>query len=75
MGTSAAGMFAALALVAALAAAHVPLGDYLARVFSSERHLRVERALYRLVRVDPNAQQRWSVYALSLLGHRGGGHG
>ncbi len=54
-------------LVLALALVHVPLGDAMARVFASERHLRVERGLYRLARVDPQSEQRWSVYALSVL--------
>jgi len=57
-----------LVLVAALAAVHVPLGGYMARVFTSARHLRVERAGYRALRVDPGADQRWSTYLLSLLG-------
>jgi K+-transporting ATPase ATPase A chain len=34
---------------------HVPLGDYLARVYTSTRTLRVERAVYRLVGVDPDS--------------------
>jgi K+-transporting ATPase ATPase A chain len=46
----------------------VPLGGYMARVFTSPRHLRVERAGYRALRVDPDADQRWSTYLLSLLG-------
>ena len=57
-----------LVLVGALAAVHVPLGGYMARVFTSPRHLRVERAGYRALRVDPDADQRWSTYLLSLLG-------
>jgi K+-transporting ATPase ATPase A chain len=54
-------------LVTALAAVHVPLGDHMARALSSPRHLRVERALYRVGGVDPEADQRWPVYARSLL--------
>ena len=57
-----------LVLVGVLAAVHVPLGGYMARVFTSPRHLRVERAGYRALRVDPDADQRWSTYLLSLLG-------
>jgi len=57
-----------LILVVALAAVHVPLGGYMARVFTSPRHLRVERAGYRALRVDPDADQRWSTYLLSVLG-------
>jgi K+-transporting ATPase ATPase A chain len=57
-----------LLVVVALAVSHRPLGDYLYRVMSSTKHLAVERAGYRLMRVDPDAEQRWSTYLLSLLG-------
>jgi K+-transporting ATPase ATPase A chain len=67
MSTTGAAVLTALALVAVLAVTHVPLGDHLARVFGSRRHLRVERVVYRLVRVDPDADQRWGVYAVSVL--------
>lgn len=40
----------------------------MARVYSSEKHWRVETALYRLVRVDPAAEQRWTTYAAGVLG-------
>ena len=50
-----------------LAAVHVPGGNYLAWVFTSDRHWRAERLSYRLVRVDPDADQRWTHYAASLL--------
>ncbi|GAB2475123.1 potassium-transporting ATPase subunit KdpA [Xylanimonas ulmi] len=55
-------------LLIALGAAHVPFGAYMARVYSSPRHTRAERVWYRLLRVDPDAEQRWSAYLLSLLG-------
>ena len=55
-------------LVAALAAVHLPLGAYLAHVYTSPRHLRAERLLYRVVRVDADAEQRWTSYLFSLLG-------
>lgn len=55
-------------VVAVLAVAHRPLGAYMARVFTSRRHLAVERVGYRVMRVDPDAEQRWSTYLLSLLG-------
>jgi K+-transporting ATPase ATPase A chain len=44
-----------------------PLGDYLATVFTSGRHLRLERWIYRAAGVDPESEQRWPVYARSLL--------
>ncbi|WP_456825095.1 potassium-transporting ATPase subunit KdpA [Cellulomonas sp. P5_E12] len=55
-------------VVVVLAVSHRPLGDYLYRVMSSTKHLAVERVGYRLMRVDPDAEQRWSTYLLSLLG-------
>ena len=55
-------------VVAVLAVAHRPLGEYMAAVFTSSRHLAVERVGYRVVRVDPDAEQRWGTYLLSLLG-------
>jgi K+-transporting ATPase ATPase A chain len=54
-------------LVAALAAVHRPLGDHLARVFTSSRHVWAERAVYRVAGVNPDVEQRWSVYARSML--------
>jgi K+-transporting ATPase ATPase A chain len=65
---TAAGLLQAGALVLLLALAYRPLGDYMARVYTSEKHWRVESALYRLVRVDPNTEQRWTTYAAGVLG-------
>ena len=39
-------------LVALLAAVHVPLGDGIARALTSSRHLALERAVYRVLRVE-----------------------
>jgi K+-transporting ATPase ATPase A chain len=47
-------------LVGLLAAVYLPFGNYLAAVYTSERHWRVERIVYRLVRVDPYGEQRWT---------------
>ena len=54
-------------LVVLLALVHVPLGNWLYRVFTDEKDWRLERAVYRVVGVDPRSEQRWSVYALSVL--------
>ena len=62
-----AGLLQALALVAALALSYRPLGDYLAHILTSGRHLRVEQLLHRLVGVDGDADQTWSVYLRSVL--------
>jgi K+-transporting ATPase ATPase A chain len=68
MSDSAAGLLTVLALVVALGVTHVPLGDYMARVYSATTHWRVERVFYRVCRVDPDADQTWATYALSMLG-------
>jgi len=47
---------------------HRPLGDYLARVLTSDRDLAVERGVYRLLRIDARADQRWSTYLLAVMG-------
>ncbi len=67
MSDTTAGLLQIGALLAALAVVLPPLGDYMARVFTSERDLRVERVVYRAGGVDPRADQRWGVYARSLL--------
>ena len=61
------GLLVFTVLVSALAVAYVPVGNYLARVYSDEKHWAVERAVYRVVRVDPGSGQRWSRYAAGVL--------
>ena len=56
-----------LSVVVILAVIHVPLGSWIHRVFTSPRHTRVEKAVYRLVGVNPDVEQRWTVYAVSVL--------
>ncbi len=59
---------AAIAVIAVIIVAiHVPLGTWIHRVFTGSKHTRVERWIYRLVGVDPDVEQRWSVYAISVL--------
>ncbi|GAA4121850.1 potassium-transporting ATPase subunit KdpA [Nocardioides fonticola] len=60
------GQFAVL--VVALVLVVPPLGRFLAHLYTSEKHLAVERGTYRLLRLDPDADQHWRVYALSVLG-------
>ena len=56
-----------LAVVAILGALHVPLGNYMARVYTGEKHWRVERFIYRVAGVNPHREQRWSWYLVSVL--------
>jgi K+-transporting ATPase ATPase A chain len=62
-----AGLLEFALLIAALGVSWYFLGNYMARVFTSDRHTRVERVLYRGMGVDPDADQRWSTYLRSLL--------
>ena len=56
-----------LTLVVLLALAYRPLGDFMARLYTSEKHLRVERGFYRLVGVDAGAGQSWQNYLRGVL--------
>jgi K+-transporting ATPase ATPase A chain len=67
MSSETAGLLQLGALLLLLAAVYVPFGNHLAAVYTDSRHWRVERALYRLVRVDPDSEQRWVGYAAAVL--------
>ena len=51
----------------------VPLGRYMAKVYDSDKapgdrvFKPVERFIYRILRINPQQEQRWNVYTLSLL--------
>ena len=67
MSDTTAGLLQVALLIAVLAVCYRPLGAYMARVYTSDHDSRVERLLYRVMGVDPKADQRWPVYARSLL--------
>lgn len=56
-----------VAVVAIVVILHVPLGNYMARVYADDRHWGVERVMYRLIGAQPDNRQRWSNYGFSLL--------
>ncbi|WP_030158971.1 potassium-transporting ATPase subunit KdpA [Streptomyces sp. NRRL S-244] len=62
-----AGVLQLLALVAALALAYRPLGDYMARVYSSEKHYRPEKWIYKAIGANPSAEMRWPAYLRGVL--------
>ncbi|MCB5906474.1 potassium-transporting ATPase subunit KdpA [Streptomyces pinistramenti] len=62
-----AGVLQLTALIAALALVYRPLGDHMAAVYSSPKHLRVEKVIYRCIGADPNAGMRWPAYLRSVL--------
>jgi potassium-transporting ATPase potassium-binding subunit len=67
MNSSLAGILQIVLLVVALAIFYKPLGDYIARIFTSEKHSKVELGLYRVMGIDKDADQKWGTYARSLL--------
>ncbi|MFE9422056.1 potassium-transporting ATPase subunit KdpA [Kitasatospora sp. NPDC006697] len=67
MSSTLAGWLQVLALVGALALCYRPLGDYIAHLLTSAKHLRVERGIYKVVGVDGDADQRWPAYLRSVL--------
>ncbi len=67
MSSTTAGWLQAGLLVAALAACYIPVGNYMARIFTGDKHSRVERAIYKTIGVDPAADQKWSAYLRSML--------
>lgn len=67
MGPVPAGVLQLLALVGALALVHIPFGTYMARVYSSKKHLRVERWIYRGIGADPDAGMTWPAYLRGVL--------
>ncbi|MCC9145290.1 MULTISPECIES: potassium-transporting ATPase subunit KdpA [unclassified Arthrobacter] len=56
-----------ISLVVLLALVYRPLGDYMARLYSSEKHLSVERGFYRLIGVDGSSAQAWQSYLRGVL--------
>ena len=68
MSDPTAALLQAAALVVLLAITVPLLGRYLAHVYTSPRHLAVERAAYRALRLDPDADQHWRSYLTSVLG-------
>jgi K+-transporting ATPase ATPase A chain len=66
----------AIAMIIALAIAVPPLGRYIAYVFGAkddgsspgDRFFNpIERVIYRLFGVDPKREQRWNIYAVSMM--------
>ncbi|WNF29727.1 potassium-transporting ATPase subunit KdpA [Streptomyces sp. C11-1] len=67
MNSQFAGVLQLLALITALALAYRPLGDYMARVYSSEKHYRPEKWIYKVIGANPAAEMRWPAYLRGVL--------
>src|ERR1035441_2747218 len=70
---SAAGWLQLIVFVALLIGLTPLLGGYMAKVWSNKKapgdrvFLPVERLIYRVAGVDPDSEQRWTIYTFSLL--------
>ncbi|MFA5775892.1 MAG: potassium-transporting ATPase subunit KdpA [Ilumatobacteraceae bacterium] len=73
---SGSGFLQLVLLIAMLGVSMGPFGRYMAKVYGSEPDgrapgdrifSRIERPIYRMLRVDPKREQRWNIYALSML--------
>ncbi|MEU2390289.1 potassium-transporting ATPase subunit KdpA [Streptomyces sp. NPDC007369] len=67
MSPQMAGVLQLLALIAALALVHRPLGDYMARVYSSEKHYKPEKWIYKAIGANPSTEMRWPAYLRGVL--------
>ena len=56
-----------LALVVLIGASIVPLGNYMAKVFQSQKTGRFEKYFYKSIGIDARASQTWRGYAGSLI--------
>jgi K+-transporting ATPase ATPase A chain len=56
-----------LVIATALGLCYRPLGDYMARVFTSPDDWRIERHFYRLIGVDSTSEQNWQSYLRGVL--------
>ena len=68
MSDTTAGLLTIAALIVCLTAVYMPFGDYMARVFTSPKHWGVERRVYRLLGVNPDAEQTARSYTYGVLG-------
>ncbi|MZG02791.1 potassium-transporting ATPase subunit KdpA [Streptomyces sp. SID5614] len=67
MSPQAAGILQLTALIAALALAYRPLGDHMAKVYSSEKHYAPEKWIYKVIGANPAAEMRWPSYLRAVL--------
>ncbi len=64
-----------IVFIAVVIATAVPIGRYMAKVYGDDEKAPgdrifgpIERAIYRVCRIDAKREQRWTVYAYSLIG-------
>jgi K+-transporting ATPase ATPase A chain len=67
MGPVTAGVLQLLALIGALALCYIPFGNYMAKVYSSDQHWRVEKWIYKGIGANPDTEMRWPAYLRGVL--------
>lgn len=67
MSPQIAGLLQLTAMIAALGLAYRPLGDHMAKVYSSADHHRPEKWIYRAIGTDPATEMRWPAYLRGVL--------
>ncbi|MGI5377084.1 potassium-transporting ATPase subunit KdpA [Streptomyces sp. CA-251387] len=67
MGPVLAGVLQLLALIGALALAYLPLGNHMAKAYSSKKHLRVEKWIYKGIGANPDTEMTWPAYLRGIL--------
>ncbi|WP_396599490.1 potassium-transporting ATPase subunit KdpA [Frigoribacterium sp. R86507] len=61
------GILQILTVVVVLVVVYRPLGDHMARMFTTAKDARVERGFYRLIGVDSTSEQTWPAYLRGVL--------
>ncbi|MEV7514842.1 potassium-transporting ATPase subunit KdpA [Streptomyces diastaticus] len=67
MSPQIAGLLQLTAVIAALGLAYRPLGDHMAKVYSSADHHRPEKWIYKTIGTDPATEMRWPAYLRGVL--------
>ncbi|MFE3169631.1 potassium-transporting ATPase subunit KdpA [Streptomyces sp. NPDC059224] len=67
MGPVTAAVLQLAALIGALALCYVPFGNYMAKVYSSDKHWRVEKWIYKGIGANPDTEMRWPAYLRGVL--------
>ncbi|WP_089105623.1 potassium-transporting ATPase subunit KdpA [Streptomyces hyaluromycini] len=67
MGPETAAVLQLVALIGALALCYIPFGNHMARVYSSDKHWRVEKWIYKGIGANPDTEMRWPAYLRGVL--------
>ncbi|GEB55544.1 potassium-transporting ATPase potassium-binding subunit [Streptomyces gardneri] len=54
-------------MIVALGLSYRPLGDYMAKVYSSEKHYKPEKWIYKAIGANANTEMRWPAYLRGVL--------